>query len=48
MEQFCDMEKIHAIIQHPLNAELWRTNELRNPCQYGMIPYYIAFYGGGL
>lgn len=46
----CNHEKIAKIIDFPIQdirAMLGR-DDLKNPCQSGMLPYLIAFYGGQL
>lgn len=48
MHTLCDYEKIFTIIKEPLSYALWNNEELKNPCPSGMLPYYIAFYGGQL
>jgi hypothetical protein len=50
MQTFCDAKKIQAIDAIPIGPELWKRDDLKNPCgSAGMIPYYIALiYGNTL
>lgn len=48
IDRFCDPQKRAIIWQTPLSQALWENPDLKNPCTNGMLPYYIAFYGGTL
>jgi len=48
MSALCDSAKLHTITHTPISLELWQDKALRNPCKSGLLPYYIAFYGGQL
>ena len=44
MKIFCDQDKIQTISSLPYGKELWKRDDLRNPCLSGMVPYYIGFH----
>lgn len=40
---FCDHEKIKIIRSLPISENLWNRDDLKNPCNSGILPYYLAF-----
>lgn len=45
MPLFCDMKKIHIISELGPTPNLWKNEDLRNPCKSGTLAYHIGFYG---
>lgn len=44
MSLLCDTKKIETLSKLPYGEALWARQDIKNPCKYGMIPYYIAFH----
>ncbi len=42
MKHLCDAKKIEEISKIPYGVNLWSRVDLRNPCTWGKIPYYVG------
>jgi hypothetical protein len=49
VQVLCDSKKLQEIDSIPIGNDLWKRDDLKNPCVSGMIPYYMALiYGNSL
>ncbi len=48
IEKTCDMKKIGVIHTKEMNTTLWNEEDIQNPCNDGMLPYYIAYVASNL
>ncbi len=48
IEKTCNPNKLDIIRKREINTSLWNEKTLQNPCNDGMLPYYIAYIASNL